>query len=420
MTGEIEVALMSLRSCALAALILLPLSSARAEYVPHPGDVLDVSVPSAPALNNRLIVDSDGNITLPFLGQVNATETPLSELGRRVRAMLTNRRIVQRADVTVSVAEYSPIYVDGDVARPGEYRYRPDMTVRSAIALAGGIDPSGGLRSSAAAQISEAQSDYGAAAIELTKQRARVARLKAELAGSDTFDASDVTAGPSVDRKVLSEIALIEARQMEADRQMRLHEQAHLERMLAAARDKAAMLEQAEGQERASFEQVVKDAAQSRELLQKGIGTNARTEDSERGLAEARAQVVDVRARLADARKEVEERARQLETFDDEHRAKALDILRDAVAEAGKAEFRLQSARERMAARSDGDTEPDVVVRRVVNGATVRLRGDPDMTLQSGDSVGILTRSGRSEAAALATRAPSLGEAESGRAPITR
>ena len=405
MIGGIEVALMSLRVCALAALVLLPLSSARAEYVPHRGDVLDVAVPSAPALNRRLIVDSDGNITLPFLGPVKATETPLSELGRRVQAVLAAKQVAQRADVIVSVSEYGPIYVDGDVARPGEYRYRPDMTVRSAIALAGGIDPSGGLRGrSAAAQISEAQSDYGAAAIELAKQGARVARLKAELSGADTFDASEVTAGPSVDRKVLNEITLIEARQMEVDRQMRLHEQAHLERMVAAARDEAAMLEQAEGQQRASFEQVVKGAARSRELLQKGLDTNVRTEDSERGLAQARAQITDVRVRLAEARKEVEERARRLETFDDEHRAKVLDMLGDAVAEAGKARFRLQSARERMAGRSDGDAEPEVVVRRVANGATVRLRGDPDMTLQSGDSMEVLTPSSSSDTAALATQ----------------
>ena len=405
MIGGIEVALMSLRVCALAALVLLPLSSARAEYVPHRGDVLDVAVPSAPALNRRLIVDSDGNITLPFLGPVKATETPLSELGRRVQAVLAAKQVAQRADVIVSVSEYGPIYVDGDVARPGEYRYRPDMTVRSAIALAGGIDPSGGLRGRlTAAQISEAHSDYGAAAIELAKQGARVARLKAELSGADTFDASEVTAGPSVDRKVLNEITLIEARQMEVDRQMRLHEQAHLERMVAAARDEAAMLEQAEGQQRASFEQVVKDTARSRELVQKGLGTNVRTEDSERGLAEARAQIIDVRVRLAEARKEVEERARQLEMFDDEHRAKVLEMLRDAVAEAGKAGFRLQSARERMAGRSDGGAEPEVVVRRVVNGATVRLRGDPDMTLQSGDSVGILIPSSRSDTAALTSQ----------------
>jgi hypothetical protein len=108
--------------------------------------------------------------------------------------------------------------------------------------------------------------------------------------------------------------------------------------------------------------------------------------------------------RLAEARKEVEERARRLETFDDEHRAKVLDMLGDAVAEAGKAGFRLQSARERMAGRSDGGAEPEVVVRRVVSGTTVRLRGDPDMTLQSGDSVGVLTPSSRSDTAALATQ----------------
>jgi protein involved in polysaccharide export with SLBB domain len=75
MIGRIELA--SLRVCVLAALVLLPLSSARAEYVPRRGDVLDGAVPSAPVLDRRLIVDSDGNVTLPFLGQVKAGHAAL-------------------------------------------------------------------------------------------------------------------------------------------------------------------------------------------------------------------------------------------------------------------------------------------------------------------------------------------------------
>src|SRR5690606_12292431 len=42
--------------------------------------------------------------------------------------------------VLVSVAEYRPVYVSGDVASPGEQRYRPGLTVRQAISLAGGYD----------------------------------------------------------------------------------------------------------------------------------------------------------------------------------------------------------------------------------------------------------------------------------------
>ena len=39
-----------------------------------------------------------------------------------------------------TVAEYRPVYVNGDVSKPGEYPYRPTTTARQVVALAGGYD----------------------------------------------------------------------------------------------------------------------------------------------------------------------------------------------------------------------------------------------------------------------------------------
>ena len=78
----------------------------------------------------------------PILGEVEAADLPLTELSRRLQDLLVTRNVVQHADVVVSVAEYRPIYLGGDVLKPGEYRYRPEMTVRQAVALAGGYDRS--------------------------------------------------------------------------------------------------------------------------------------------------------------------------------------------------------------------------------------------------------------------------------------
>ena len=36
--------------------------------------------------------------------------------------------------------EQRPVYLNGDVSRPGEQRYRLGLTVRQTIALAGGYD----------------------------------------------------------------------------------------------------------------------------------------------------------------------------------------------------------------------------------------------------------------------------------------
>lgn len=397
---------MILRGCLVAGSLLLATAPARADYVAQRGDVLELMVAGAPALNRRVIVDGNGDITLPVLGQVRATDVGLAELGQRIQALLVARNVVQRGQTIVSVFEYGPVYVDGDVARPGEYRYRPGMTVRAAIALAGGLDVTRGLGRPTAAQASEARADYGATATDLARQQARIARLEAELSGAANFDPAAITETPGVPGAVLRDIVAAEARQMEAERQARANEKVRLERMLAVVRAEVTMLDQAERQQRTSYEQAVSEAGRAGDLLQKGVGTAVRTEIAERNLAQARSQILDVQVRLAQARREVEEREQQLQTFDDRRRANQLELLRDAVAEASKARFRLQSARERIASRSDGPAAgsgaaaaPEILVRRLVNGATVRLRAELDTALQPGDSVEVIGTDMRADAA---------------------
>ncbi len=388
-----------------AALLLLTLTPARADYVPQRGDVLELMVAGAPALNRRLTVDSNGDISLPVLGHVRATDVGLAELGRRIQALLVDRNVVRRGQTIVSVAEYGPIYVDGDVARPGEYRYRPGMTVRSAIALAGGIDESRGVGRLSPAQLSEARAEYGATAIELARQQARIARLEANLAGAASFPL-EVADTPGVPPAALREITAAEARQMEAERQARANEKGHLERALASARAEVTVIEQAEREQRASYEQAVSEAGRASDLLQRGVGTAVRIEIAERSLAQARSQLLDVQIRLRQARREVEDRAQQLQTVDDQRRANQLDQLQEAVAEASKARFRLRSARERLASRSEAlsatdGSEPEIVVRRLRGAETVRLKGDLDTALQPGDSVEVVRIDLRADAAGL-------------------
>jgi polysaccharide biosynthesis/export protein len=391
------------------AFSMAPVLPALADYVAQRGDVLEVTISSTPALNRRLLVGSDGKIVFPFLGEIDAANAPLSELRRRLQELLVAGNVVRRPDVMVSVAEYGPIYVDGDVQKPGGYSYRPEMTVRSAIALAGGLDSPSGRTRPAPAQLAEARGDYGAAAIELARQRARVARLKSELSGADAFEPPDL-ADISLDGNVLTEILSIEQRQLNADREAQVREKEYLQRMIAASHDQLIALVQAESQQDSNVEQQTHDASRAHDLLRKGVGTMVRMEGSERAVAEARTQLIEVRVRLAQAREEVEERARNLETFDDQRRTKLLGALRDAVAEAGKVRFRLEAAQERMTGRIDTPQPAgaagafQATVRRIVNGVTVSLTVDSDAALQSSDRIEVVAASASRATPALARR----------------
>ena len=48
--------------------------------------------------------------------------------------------VIDANEVTTIVAEYRPIYINGDVSKPGEYPYRPATTARQLVAVAGGYD----------------------------------------------------------------------------------------------------------------------------------------------------------------------------------------------------------------------------------------------------------------------------------------
>jgi polysaccharide biosynthesis/export protein len=108
-------------------------------YSLGPGDVLKVTVWKEPDLTQEVTVRTDGMITFPLLGDLEAA-------GRspgRLAEMLTKglERFVQSPRVTVSVAHANSarFYVVGQVARPGEFPLTSPTTVLQGLALAGGL-----------------------------------------------------------------------------------------------------------------------------------------------------------------------------------------------------------------------------------------------------------------------------------------
>ncbi|MDH3667671.1 MAG: polysaccharide biosynthesis/export family protein [Paracoccaceae bacterium] len=135
------------------ALILFPaLGKAQSEYRLNPGDVVRFTVVGLPDLTTEAFIDGDGKIQLPFVGAVQADGITLEELNVSVGLLLDGQiiRFVNReggeaiitvgpGDVQVTIAAYRPIVVYGAVVTPGEIAFRPGMTARVAVAIAGGF-----------------------------------------------------------------------------------------------------------------------------------------------------------------------------------------------------------------------------------------------------------------------------------------
>lgn len=102
------------------------------------GDRVRVSVFGEPELSVDGDIDATGHLSYPLLGRVPAMRKTADELARDIAKGLANGYLIN-PDVRVAVIQYRPIYLTGQVSRPGAYPYSAGLTVEKAIALAGGL-----------------------------------------------------------------------------------------------------------------------------------------------------------------------------------------------------------------------------------------------------------------------------------------
>ena len=102
-------------------------------------DVLAINVWKEPDISRSIPVRSDGKISLPLVGEVQATgQTPL-KLEQEIAAKL--KRYIAEPEVTVIVQQINSqkFNILGQVTRPGSYAIANAATVLDAIAVAGGF-----------------------------------------------------------------------------------------------------------------------------------------------------------------------------------------------------------------------------------------------------------------------------------------
>ena len=109
------------------------------EYRVGPGDKLRVEVYKDPQLSQSVQVRPDGKITLPLIGDMEATGRTPIELRDTITSSLKD--YVNNPTVTVIVVEAlaSQVYVMGEVTHPGTMQLYGPTTILQALAMAGGF-----------------------------------------------------------------------------------------------------------------------------------------------------------------------------------------------------------------------------------------------------------------------------------------
>jgi polysaccharide biosynthesis/export protein len=109
-------------------------------YTLDSGDRLRIVVFGQEGLSNSYAVDASGHIAMPLIGSVSARGATTDELSSRIAEKL-RQGFVREPHVAVEIEAYRPFFILGEVTQPGQYPYVANMSVETAVAIAGGFAP---------------------------------------------------------------------------------------------------------------------------------------------------------------------------------------------------------------------------------------------------------------------------------------
>ena len=398
-----------MRSFLLAAAILCTVTPAKAEYRLQMGDIIEISVARLPEFKQRVPVQMDGTISYPLLGTISVMGLSPTELQARVQAKLAAKVFrpsgsehsvaIDPDEVAAIVAEYRPIYVDGDIAKPGEQVYRPLMTVRKAIALSGGYDVARLRMNNPILETADLRSESETLWTEYAKEQAHIWRLKEELGEGITFDQKSLLDVPIAQSTALT-IVNIEAETLKAHQADKRAEKTFLQRGINQAEAEIQILSDQEKAEDDGAKADDEDYERTKALFDRGTLPILRVTDARRAMLLSSTRKLQTKAQLMQTQRQRDDLSRQIERLDGQRQSDLLRELGDATLALNKIRFKLQSTEEKLQytalartqlRRGFGNKPAITVVRNGTKGVE-HLVADEEFELQPGDVVEVALR----------------------------
>jgi len=387
--------------------MLLAPKLAMAEYKLQPGDVLDVLIAGIPEFRQHVAIGQEGNIGLPLAGRVSIGGLSLAEAQTRIAGDLANKlyrqyaadgreisHLILGSEVVVEVSEYSPVYISGDVSKPGAYPFRPGMTLRQAIAVAGGYNPVRAPGNDPVIQAADLQGQYATLQTQYEGDMALAWRLKKELnlGGSkpdDAKDDADPTGSPSApaaDAFLKGERQSLQARQTSIE-----SNKAMLQAAMKQASVQLSLLQEKRAQDEEGNKADFADYNSVRELFQKGLAPSTRLSEARRAALFSSQQMLQSIAQINEVERQKNDYARQLQQVDNQTRVDDLDKLQQTIRHMAELRSTMKSVRDRLALvggiHTDRITKAQLsVFRKDAKGAS-RIPATDDLELVPGDVV---------------------------------
>lgn len=376
------------------------------EYRLEPGDVIEVSIAAIAGFRENATIGIDGTIMLPLAGAVKIDGETMAAAAKKIAARLNGKVYRQSAlggeevshlilgnEVVASIAQYRPIYVTGDVAKPGEYPFRPGLTVRQAVAIAGGYGLARlGTGNPWIAGV-DLQSDYTTLRDQLAREEARVWRLHKELAELGDGSAS-VPFPPMSDPA--GHFMKTAKRELESRIASRTTEKASYQAAADKAGQQLLILRRKEADDKEGVQADDSEFKQVRGLFERHLSTSMRLAESRRAALLSSDQYLQTVVEISNLERQRDTSERLLKKVDNDARVAALTELQDANLAITQTSARLAAASKKLvlmgAMQSQlehGEQPPRIVIHRKTEGQQTELAARPDEELMPGDVVDV-------------------------------
>lgn len=354
------------------------------------------------AFNAEYTVGQGGKISLPLVGDVLAAGKSPTDLSQAIGQALQARiGLVEPPSISVEVVQFRPFYIVGDVERPGEYAYRPGLTLLQAITIAGGVPRAKGL--GAARLEREAISTRGDLRLletDLVATLVRKARLTSELQASDEIaipDELSASASEAFYRSIVGhERLLFQSRKESFATQVRALEQLKVQHETEAA----SLVKQLEMHD--SLIELLKPELETvLHLYKQKLVTAPRKLAVERNAAQLQADRLRLETALARARQEASKTEIAIIDLRNKRSTEINAELRQSQARLNELSERIETAQRLLyetevtaprflAVRGRlKEAQPVYAVVRVSSGRTIELEANETTQIEPGDTIKI-------------------------------
>ncbi|GLS21985.1 exopolysaccharide biosynthesis protein [Labrys miyagiensis] len=390
--------------------LISTVAPASAAYKVQQGDTIEITVVGIPELSQRNTVQPDGAIALPLVGALSVEGLTPSELREKVQSQFEQKiyrlrasdgheilTVIRPEEVSAAIVGYRPIYVTGDVAKQGQQTFLPAMTVRQALALAGGFDFQG-REQGTVKDLPTLRIDYELALSDIASATVQTARLNAELNGRTEFGPIDFSDTP-LSRDRLTEIQKSEAAILQA--QMDDYQRQHdfFNSAMGQADERISVVAQQKNEEEAGNSADTTELHRLLDLLSKGQETSLRVTEARRALLLSSTRTLQANVELLELKRQKSDLARQAQHFEDQRRIDLLKALQEAAAAQAAAKIKAQKLALELNSSRRLDSLLDLAANVEHNIEVVRQEGgqaaltvDEDFVLMPGDVINVTLR----------------------------